>query len=63
MAEITTYTAPDQPKSIGVNKTCDIGALLLDDCTSYAEKNENQILEETKKNVCLLFKELFDLRR
>lgn len=62
MAEIAT-TQADQARPIGVNKTCDLGTLLLEDCQSYEGKNEKDILQETKKNVCMLFKELFDLKR
>lgn len=65
---MTDYQTQDtvdatQPKLIGVNKFCDIGALLIEDCQSYSDKKEKEILDETKKNFCALFKELFDLKR
>jgi len=71
MAEITLNNETDnQPtfskiigKVIGVNKTCDIGCLLVEDCSSFQDLKEKDILETTKKNVSLLFKELFELRR
>ena len=45
MAEIAiTNTYVDQAKSIGVNKTCDLGTLLLEDCQSYEGKNDTEIL-------------------
>lgn len=48
---------------VGVNKYCDIGALMLEDCSSFAEKSEKQLLEITKANLCTLYKELFDMKR
>lgn len=52
-----------QAKVLAVNKQCDIGALVIEDCQSYSGKTEEQILELTKRNFGLLFKELFDLKR
>lgn len=53
----------EQGKVVGINKYCDIGALMLEDCQSFSDKKDKQILEETKKNICALYKELFDLKR
>jgi len=30
----------DQGKVVGVNKYCDIGALLFEDCSSFTEKKD-----------------------
>lgn len=46
-----------------MNKTCDVGALLLEDSSSFCAKTDLQVLQSTKQNFCLLFKELFDIRR
>lgn len=62
MAELPN-TLTEEAKPIGVNKTCDLGTLLIEDCQTYEGKNESEILQETKKNVCMIFKELFDLKR
>lgn len=59
----TQYPNMEQGKMVGVNKYCDIGALMLEDCSSFAEKNEKQIMEITKANLCTLYKELFDMKR
>ena len=48
---------------VGVNKYCDIGGLMFEDCSSFAEKKEKEILETTKANLCAIYKELFDLKR
>jgi hypothetical protein len=40
-----------------------MGALLFEDCSSFAEKKDKEIISTTKKNLCLLYKELFDLKR
>ena len=29
----------DQLKNVGVNKSCDIGGLILEDCSSYTDKS------------------------
>ena len=64
---MTEATAADVsanlPKLVGINKFCDIGALVLEDCQSFAGKTDVEIVKETKKNFCALFKELFDLKR
>ncbi len=46
-----------------VNKHYDLGALVMEDCQSYSDKTEEEILEMTKKNFQTLFKELFELKR
>lgn len=48
---------------MGVNKYCDIGGLLFEDCQSYADKSEKEIMQETQKNLCILYKELFEMKR
>ena len=53
----------EEAKVIAVNKQLDIGAFVFEDCQSYHDKTEQQILEAAKKNFCSLFKELFDLKR
>lgn len=37
---------------VGVNKTVDLGALLLEDSQSFQGKTEKEILELTKQNYC-----------
>jgi hypothetical protein len=46
-----------------VNKHFDLGALVMEDCQSYSDKTEKEILDLTKKNFQTLFKELFELKR
>ena len=53
----------DHMKTLEVNKQCDIGSLLLEDCQNYSDKSPHEIINLTKYNYCLLLKELFDLRR
>lgn len=48
---------------LSLNKQCDLGALVMEDCQSYSDKTETEILELSKKNFQNLFKELFDLKR
>lgn len=57
------YPNLEQGKMVGVNKYCDIGALMFEDCSSFTEKSEKEVLDITKKNLCTLYKELFDLKR
>ena len=44
MAEIQDVAPKKEYKTtekvVGINKTCDVGALLLEDSSSYAGKNE-----------------------
>lgn len=35
----------------------------MEDCQSYSDKTEKEIIEMTKKNFQTLFKELFELKR
>ena len=50
-------------KVVGLNKYLDLGALLFEDCQSFSGMAADQLLEETKKNLCTVYKELFDLKR
>jgi Ribosome biogenesis regulatory protein (RRS1) len=52
-----------EPKLLAVNKQCDLGALLFEDCQSFADKSDKEVLDATRKNFCALFKELFELKK
>ena len=53
----------EQLKVVGINKTCDLGSFIFEDCQNYEGKTELEIIQMTKLNYCLYLKEMFDLRR
>ena len=60
----TTIATEGTLKTVmSLNKQCDLGALVMEDCQSYSGKTEAEIMELSKKNFSALFKELFDLKR
>lgn len=46
-----------------LNKSCDVGGLVVEDCESYEGLTQNQVLKKTKDNLCSLYKQLFDLKK
>jgi regulator of ribosome biosynthesis len=50
-------------KYIDLNKQCDIGGLIFEDCQSYATRSAAEIADLTKQNYCLLLRELFNMRK
>jgi hypothetical protein len=54
---------PQQLKQIALNKSVDHGLLLMEDSSAFDNLSEAQMVERTKANLCLLYKELFDLKR
>lgn len=46
-----------------LNKNVDLGALLVEDCESFVKLSDEQLLKRTQENLCLIYKELFDLKK
>ena len=46
----TQSTAAEAKAALIVNKHYDLGALVFEDCQSYSDKTEKEIIEMTKKN-------------
>ena len=46
-----------------LNKNIDLGALLVEDCESFVQLSEEKLLKRTQENLCLIYKELFDLKK
>lgn len=56
-------TQAQQLKQIALNKSVDHGLLLMEDSSAFDNLSEQEMLARTKSNLCLLYKELFDLKR
>lgn len=48
---------------VGVNLNCDPGALLVEDCQSYEKVSAKEFSKRTAANLCVLYKQLFDLKK
>jgi regulator of ribosome biosynthesis len=46
-----------------LNKNIDLGALLVEDCESFVQLSDEKLLKRTQENLCLIYKELFDLKK
>ena len=42
---------------------CDAGCLLVEDCQSYEKISAQEFSKRTASNLCLLYKQLFDLKK
>ena len=46
-----------------MNKSVDVGALLIEDCRSFEKMSQKEILSKTQENICQIYKVLFDLNK
>ena len=53
----------EKPDKNVLNKSIDVGALLIEDCRSFEKMNEKEILDKTQENLCQIYKVLFDLNK
>lgn len=48
---------------VGVNLSCDVGCLLVEDCNSFEGISDKEFSKRTAANLCTLYKQLFDIKK
>ena len=60
---VETKAPKTRSTQVGVNLNCDPGCLLVEDCSSYEKVSAKEFSKRTAANLCILYKQLFDLKK